>query len=104
MTWLGHYVDDVYRIQTVFNVYRIEFVPVANEDYLAPYNRPRIRLNPELMRAIKGHLILRRIQNEMDDVEPGQLKRYGLYRQKGHTRRRCLTLHASSSNQIGENN
>ena len=95
-------VDDVYRIQTVFNVYRMEFAAIGNEDYWPPYSGPRIRPNPELRRATEGRPVSTRIRNEMDAIEPGQPKRCGLCRQEGHTRRRCPTLHASSSNRANE--
>ena len=97
-----NYVDDVYRIQTVFNVYRMEFASITNEDDWPSYNGPRIRPNPELRRATEGRPISTRIRNEMDAVEPGPPKCCGLCRQEGHTRRRCPTLQSSSSNPAGK--
>ena len=91
------YVDDVYRIQIVFNVYRTEFAPVPSEDFWPEYHGHPIRPNPALRRAIEGRPVSTRIRNNMDEVEPGPPNRCGLCRQEGHTRRRCPTLHASSS-------
>ena len=98
------YVDDVYRMQNVFSVYRMEFAAIANENYWPPYSGPRIRPDPNLRRAIEGCPVSTRIRNEMDEVEPGQPKRCGLCRQEGHTRRRCPTLLAESSNRSRQNN
>ena len=61
--------DDVYRIQTVFNVYRMEFAAIGNKDYWPPYSGPRIRPNSELRRATEGRPVSTRIRNEMDAIE-----------------------------------
>ena len=47
-------VHDVYCIQTVFNIYKMEFVPVVNEDYWPEYHRLPIWPNPELKQATEG--------------------------------------------------
>ncbi|KAH7670616.1 Zinc finger PMZ-type protein [Dioscorea alata] len=36
------YVDNVYRLETIFNVYHKEFQPMSNERYWNPYNGPRL--------------------------------------------------------------
>ena len=96
--------DDVYRIQSVFSIYKIEFAPIANQDYWHEYYGVPLRPNPEYRRATEGRLISTRIRNNMDEVEPRPPKRCGLCRQEGHTRRRCPTLHASSSNRPSTDN
>ena len=96
--------DDVYRIQSEFSIYKIEFAPIANEDYWPEYYGVPLRLNPEHRRATEGRPVSTRIRNNMDEVELGPLKRCGLCKQEGHTRRRCPTLHVSSSNQPSAGN
>ena len=100
----GSFVDDVYRMHTVFNVYRMEFAAIANADYWPEYNGPRICPNPQLRRAAEGRPVSTRIRNEMDAIEPGPSKRCGLCRQEGHTRRRCPTQPSSSSSRRSQGN
>ncbi|XP_039122070.1 uncharacterized protein LOC120258686 [Dioscorea cayenensis subsp. rotundata] len=80
------YVDNVYRLQTVFNVYRKEFEPVSNERYWNPYNGPRLHPNITMRRPTKGRPKSTRIRNEMDIREDVQRKRCGLCRNEGHSR------------------
>ena len=86
--WLdwGTFIDDVYRMQTVFNVYRMEFSAIENEDYWLEYSGSQIRPNSKLRRAIEGRPVSTRICNEMDAVEPRSSKWGGLCRQEGHSR------------------
>ena len=98
------YIDDVYRTPTVFNVYRMKFIPIVNEDYWSPYSGPWICPNPELRWATEACLVLMRIWKEMYVVEPRQLKHCGLCKQEGHTKQRCPTVHASSSSWTSEDN
>ncbi|XP_057745423.1 uncharacterized protein LOC130963310 [Arachis stenosperma] len=81
------YVDLVYRIESVFRVYEMEFQPMPDEDMWPPYEGPRVCPNPLLRRTLEGRPMTTRIRNEMDEVEPGLGKRCGLCRQTGHTRR-----------------
>lgn len=83
------FVDDVYSMRSVFNVYRMEFQPASNETLWPQLNGPRLVPNPELRRAKEGRPVSSRIRNEMDDVETTHGKRCGLCRQSGHSRRRC---------------
>ncbi|XP_029147038.2 uncharacterized protein [Arachis hypogaea] len=89
------YVDLVYRVESVFRVYQMEFQPVPDEEMWPPNEGPHIRPNPLLRRTMEGRPVSTRIRNEMDDVEPGPGKRCGICRQPGHTRRHCP--HASAT-------
>ncbi|XP_039130809.1 uncharacterized protein LOC120267176 [Dioscorea cayenensis subsp. rotundata] len=91
------YVDNVYRLQTVFNVYRKEFEPVSNEGYWNPYNGPRLRPNITMRRPTKGRPKSTRIRNEMDIREGVQRKRCGLCRNEGHSRRNCPNIAGPST-------
>ena len=68
------YVHDVYRIQSVFNVYKTEFAPVASESYWPEYHGLPIQPNPEHRQATEGHPVSTRIHNNMDEVELGPPK------------------------------
>ncbi|KAL4304929.1 hypothetical protein AHAS_Ahas16G0027400 [Arachis hypogaea] len=63
------FMHPVYRMESVFNVYRSEFRPIGHEDDWPSYDRPRIWPNPKMMRVKKGQPVSSRIQNNMDDVE-----------------------------------
>ncbi|KAL4316811.1 hypothetical protein AHAS_Ahas15G0322400 [Arachis hypogaea] len=83
------YVDLVYRMESVFRVYEMEFQPMPDEEMWPPYEGQRVCPNPLLRRTLEGRPVSTRIRNEMDEVEPGLGKRCGLCRQPGHTRRHC---------------
>ncbi|XP_016204688.1 uncharacterized protein LOC107645222 [Arachis ipaensis] len=83
------YVDLVYRVESVFRVYEMEFQPLPDEEMWPPSEGQRIRPNPLLRRIMEGRPVSTRIRNEMDEVEPRPGKRCGLCRQPGHTRRHC---------------
>ncbi|XP_020970082.1 uncharacterized protein LOC110268336 [Arachis ipaensis] len=89
------YVDLVYRVESVFRVYQMEFQPVPDEEMWPPSEGAHIRHSPLLRRTMEGRPVSTRIRNEMDDVEPGPGKRCGICRQPGHTRRHCP--HASAT-------
>ncbi|KAL4288307.1 hypothetical protein AHAS_Ahas19G0273100 [Arachis hypogaea] len=71
------FIHPVYRIESVFNVYRSEFRP---------------RPNPRMMRVKRGRPVSSRIRNNMDDVEHNGEKQCRLCFQNGHTRRTCTAL------------
>lgn len=83
------YIDSVYRLETINNVYRHEFQPIGNEGYWPEYNGPQLCPNPEMRRDPKGRPKSSRIRNEMDLRERGQPKRCGLCRNEGHNRKNC---------------
>ncbi|XP_039129077.1 uncharacterized protein LOC120265263 [Dioscorea cayenensis subsp. rotundata] len=91
------YVDNVYRLQTVFNVYHKEFEPISNKGYWNPYNGPRLCPNITMRRPTKGRPKSTRIRNEMDIREGVQRKRCGLCRNEGYSRRNCPNIAGSST-------
>ncbi|KAL4306254.1 uncharacterized protein LOC107646853 [Arachis ipaensis] len=88
--WRG-FVHLVYRMESVFNVYRLEFRPIGHEDDWPSYEG-RIQPNPMMMRVKKGRPVNSRIRNNMDDVEHTREKRCSLCRQPGDTRKTCPTV------------
>ncbi|XP_015966464.2 uncharacterized protein LOC107490204 [Arachis duranensis] len=80
------YVDLVYRVESMFRVYEMEFQPMPDEEMWPPYEGACVHPNPLLRRTLEGRSVSTRIRNEMDEVEPGPGKRCGLCRQPGHTR------------------
>ncbi|RYR20992.1 hypothetical protein Ahy_B03g066224 [Arachis hypogaea] len=86
------FVHPMYRMESVFNVYRLEFQPIGHVDDWPSYDDPQIRPNPRMMRAKRGWPVSSMIRNNMDDVEHNGEKQCGLCRQIGHTRRTCTSL------------
>ncbi|KAL4327760.1 hypothetical protein AHAS_Ahas13G0132300 [Arachis hypogaea] len=82
----------MYRMETIFNVYRAEFRPIGHDNDWPSYDGIRIRPNPRLMRIKRGLLVSTRIRNNIDNVEHGGKKRCGLCRQVIHTQRTCTIL------------
>ncbi|XP_057734795.1 uncharacterized protein LOC130950303 [Arachis stenosperma] len=91
LTW-EPYVHQVYRLSSVFSVYRMGFTPPIPEDFWPPYDGPTVIPNPNKRRAREGHPRSTRIRTNMDKADPNRPKRCGLCRQPGHTRRSCLQL------------
>ncbi|XP_016195361.1 uncharacterized protein LOC107636357 [Arachis ipaensis] len=83
------YVDDVYRLTSIFNVYNMGFSPSIADDFLPLYEGPQVIPDPGMMRAIVGRPRTTRIRNSMDEPEPDRPKRCGMSRVLGHTRRQC---------------
>ncbi|XP_039115839.1 uncharacterized protein LOC120251370 [Dioscorea cayenensis subsp. rotundata] len=65
------YVDNVYRLETIFNVYHKEFQPMSNERYWNPYNGPHLYPDLTMRRPASGRPKSSRIRNEMDIREGG---------------------------------
>ncbi|XP_057738164.1 uncharacterized protein LOC130955342 isoform X1 [Arachis stenosperma] len=97
------YVDSVYRMSSVFNVYKMVFSAPPHEDHWPMYEGPRVVPDPSLMRATQGRPPSTRLRKNMDEFDEGQPKRCGLCRQPGHTRSKCLQNQASSSSHAGSN-
>ncbi|RYR34578.1 hypothetical protein Ahy_A10g049528 [Arachis hypogaea] len=74
-------------MESIFNIYRVEFRPIGHEDDWQSYNRPCIRPKLRMMRMKKGQPVSSRNRNNMDDVEHTGEKRCRLCRQTGHTRK-----------------
>ncbi|XP_015953160.1 uncharacterized protein LOC107477624 [Arachis duranensis] len=94
--WRG-FVHPVYRMESVFNVYRSEFCSIGHEDDWPSYDGPHIQPNPRMMRVKKGRPVSSRIRNNMDDVEHTEEKRCGLCRQTSHTRKTCTAIDGASA-------
>ncbi|XP_016207376.1 uncharacterized protein LOC107647844 [Arachis ipaensis] len=97
------YVDDVYRMKTVFNVYKMGFSPPIHDDLLPVYEGPRVIPDPGMMRAAVGRPRSTRIRNSMDEANLDRPKRCGLCRTPGHTRRNCPQRLGASGSHEGSN-
>ncbi|XP_057756179.1 uncharacterized protein LOC130975393 [Arachis stenosperma] len=91
LTW-EPYVHQVYRLSSVFSVYRMGFTPPIPEGFWPPYDRPTVIPDPNKRRAREGRPRSTRIRTNMDEADPNRPKRCGLCRQPGHTSRSCLQL------------
>ncbi|RYR29219.1 hypothetical protein Ahy_B01g053566 isoform E [Arachis hypogaea] len=97
------YVDDVYRLTTIFNVYKMGFSPPMADDLLPLYEGPQVIPDPGMMRATVGRPRTTRIRNSMDEPEPDRTKRCGMCRVPGHTRRQCPLRAGASGHHEGSN-
>ncbi|XP_025617139.1 uncharacterized protein [Arachis hypogaea] len=97
------YVDDVYRMKTVFNVYNMGFSPPIQDDLLPVYEGPRVIPDPGMMRAAVGRPRSTRIRNSMDEADPDRPKRCRLCRTPGHTRRNYPQRSGASGSHEGSN-
>ncbi|XP_029152384.1 uncharacterized protein [Arachis hypogaea] len=88
LTW-STYVHEMYRLNSVFDVYRMGFTPPIPEGFWPPYDGPTVIPNPAKRRASEGRPRTTRIQTTMDEAVPNRPKRCGLCRKLGHTRMRC---------------
>ncbi|XP_020979279.1 uncharacterized protein LOC107640192 [Arachis ipaensis] len=88
LTWQP-YVHQVYRLSSVFGVYQMGFTPPIPEGFWPPYVGPTVIPDPNMRRAKEGRPRSTRIRTNMDDADPNRLKRCGLCRQPGHSRRSC---------------
>ncbi|XP_025703187.1 uncharacterized protein [Arachis hypogaea] len=79
----------VYRLSSVFSVYRMGFTPPIPEGFWPPYDGPTEIPDSNKRRASEGHPRSTRIWTTMDETDPNMPKRCGLCRQPGHTRRSC---------------
>ncbi|XP_052114488.1 uncharacterized protein LOC127745600 [Arachis duranensis] len=86
----------VYRISSVFSVYRMRFIPPIPEGFWPPYDGPTVIPDPDKRRAREGRPRSTRIRTNMDEADPNRSKRCGLCRQLGHTHRSCPQLSGSS--------
>ncbi|KAH1121868.1 hypothetical protein J1N35_005028 [Gossypium stocksii] len=86
------YVDDVYKIEYIYNVWRHVFPPVPDERKWPSVSFAPFKLLPdrELRRKLKGRPCSSRIRNNMDIRETtNQQKLCGWCRNPGHTSRSC---------------
>ncbi|XP_029154717.1 uncharacterized protein [Arachis hypogaea] len=83
------YVHRVYRLSSVFSVYRMGFTPPILEGFWPPYDGPTVIPDPNKRLAREGRPRSTRIQTNMDEEDSNRPKRCSLCRQPGHTRRSC---------------
>ncbi|XP_016194985.1 uncharacterized protein LOC107635952 [Arachis ipaensis] len=79
----------VYRLSSMFSVYRMGFTPPIPEGFWPPYDGPTVIPDPNKRRASEGRPRSTRIPTTMDEADPNRPKRCGFCRQPGHTRRSC---------------
>ncbi|XP_015944398.1 uncharacterized protein LOC107469542 [Arachis duranensis] len=91
---LGNY--RVYRLSSVFSVYRMGFTPPIPEGFWPSYDGMTVIPDPNKRRASKGRPKSTRIQTTMDEADPNRLKRCGFCRQSGHTRQGCPQVRGPS--------
>ncbi|KAH1105604.1 hypothetical protein J1N35_009372 [Gossypium stocksii] len=85
----NEYVDNVYKLTTIFKVYKHEIEALPNEMYWTKHTGPEFYPNPKLRRDPISRPQSTRIHKEIDIREPGQPKHCGLCRNKGHSRQTC---------------
>ncbi|XP_016195641.1 uncharacterized protein LOC107636660 [Arachis ipaensis] len=83
------YVDNVYCLSTMFNVYKMGFSPPIHDDLKPLYEGPQVIPDPIMMRVIVGRFQTTRIRNSMDDTDYDCPKRCDMCRLLGYTRRQC---------------
>ncbi|XP_025685236.1 uncharacterized protein [Arachis hypogaea] len=88
LTW-HPYIHLVYRLSSIFSVYRMGFTPPIPKGFWPPYDGPTVIPDPNKRRAREGRPRSTRIRTNMDEAYPNRPKRCGLCRQPGHTRRCC---------------
>nr|XP_029151551.1 uncharacterized protein LOC114925937 [Arachis hypogaea] len=88
VTWQP-YVHQVYRLSSVFSVYRMGFTPPILEGFWPLYDGPTVIPDSNKRRAREGRPRSTRIRTNMDEANPNRPKRCGRCRQPGHTRRSC---------------
>ncbi|KAI9110825.1 hypothetical protein K1719_018263 [Acacia pycnantha] len=89
----SHYVDPVFSIYNIVNVYSSSFQPIGSEQGIPPASGPKI-IPDESKLCAKERPKATRIRNEMDEVEvqPSSIRtRCGICKQFGHNKRSCPT-------------
>nr|XP_025666238.1 uncharacterized protein LOC112764688 [Arachis hypogaea] len=81
---------------------RLDWATYVHEVYTMkglwpPYAGPTIIPDPNMRRAREGRSRSTRIRNTMDEADPSRLKRCGLCKQTGHTRRTCSQRESAPS-------
>ncbi|XP_025628188.1 uncharacterized protein [Arachis hypogaea] len=103
LTW-STYVHEVYRLSSVFDVYRMVFTPPIPEGFWPPYDGPTVIPNPAKRHASEGRPRTTKIRTTMDEADPNRAKRCKLCRHPGHTRRRCpqrgVTISSASASNV----
>ncbi|XP_057740437.1 uncharacterized protein LOC130957605 [Arachis stenosperma] len=71
------YMHQVYRLSSVFSMYRMGFTPPVPEGFWPPYDGPTIIPDPSKRRATEGRPKTTMIQTTMDEADPNRPKRCG---------------------------
>ncbi|RYR03295.1 hypothetical protein Ahy_B06g082168 [Arachis hypogaea] len=82
------YVNDVYKMTEVCEVYRIEFIPLDDLETWPAYPGPKLVANPTFRRISKGRPKLTRYPNEMDSREMCGPRICHVYGRRGYSRSR----------------
>ena len=83
------HMDNVYRLETISNVYRHEFQPIGHEDYWQEYNGPQLCPNLFLRRDLKRQPKSSHIHNKMDLREGCQPNHCRFCKNESHSRNKC---------------
>ncbi|MED6131000.1 hypothetical protein PIB30_005954 [Stylosanthes scabra] len=62
---VGQNVDPMYSAESVFNVYRVEFPPIPDEQFWPKWHGTTVRPNPSMQRQKRGRPVSTRIRNGM---------------------------------------
>ncbi|KAI5448199.1 hypothetical protein KIW84_015572 [Lathyrus oleraceus] len=86
---------DVYKANTIMNIYNQSFSVLPMEDYWPPYEGDIVWHNEEMRRKKKGRPNSTRIITEMDSTDK-MIRLYSIYRQPGHNKNNGPNRGASS--------
>lgn len=90
------HLSNVYRVDSLMNVYNKCFHVVAMEEYWPPYEGDIVWHNEEMRRKKKGHPNNTRIQTEMDTMDK-MIRKCSICRQPGHNRKHCPNVGGTST-------
>lgn len=83
------YVDDVYTLARIYQVYERPFKAIGHNDTWELYTGPEIHPNYTMLRKAKGRPKSTRYLNEMDSSMMRRRKNCSLCKQVGHRRSQC---------------
>ena len=89
------HLSDVYKANTIMNVYSQSFSVLPMEDYWPPYKGDIVWHNDEMRRKKKERLNNTRIRTEMDSTDK-MIRFCSICRQPGHNKNNCPNRGASS--------
>jgi hypothetical protein len=90
-----NHLSDVYKANTIMNVYSQSFSVLPMEDYWPPYEGDIVWHNEEMRRKKKGRPNSTRIRTEMDSTDK-MIRLCSICRQPGHNKNNCPNQGASS--------
>ncbi|KAK5793361.1 hypothetical protein PVK06_034504 [Gossypium arboreum] len=92
------YINDVYKLERMHNVWRAEFLSILDESMWPPMSSAsfKLALNMNLCRILKGRPTSTRMCTNMDVHERGNQQRlYGSSKNPRHTKTTCFVLRDS---------